>query len=1047
MEAHREIESWDDDLDFELPTDFKTGTSSVATRSRRGSMSSRMSMNSEGFDMVDFPEKVLFAPDNDFTNAIASAHEAGIPIPDGVPASALVGGVIRRLGAAKPKAAEIQEDWSDDLEFPEKGAMRIHKMGSDTPAVLETSPKQEKPTTLQSPVQLAKLKPVTMASRLDRFREDANESFEDANSMSPLQIPKSLQRNKVLEEDSARRYQEATRALGAGPEPDDFDADIDFPEDTNQLRLRGAQSVANFQNLPDDATNSRDVEEWLEESLGARFPNVEPVEQHEQVVDNTTTQDTAAIDSDDEGLDDIVFPEDNFDFGSALQRRRAESFASQAQQETVQRVIADISPNEAAKDDFFSGIEFGDETVFDSGKLTLNRNIQHKQLTKKKAPGHRSAMSLFFTNKPTRPPRLSNPPLPSQLEKIAEASDSHNEKTLPTLRHRKSQSTPLAQTASSQIGKHGSGLHNIPPPPPVPTTPSSRNRIVATRSPKATKGEPTTTSAQLLRMKRSMPNVRSTTSSPSQRSVTRTPSRTEGQRPTTPGRSKTPNRAKTPSDRGDTTPTRRPPVPGLPTASPARSQIPNVSVKTTRHKRTESSPVKHSTTRPSSRHSGRGRPTSLIMKTPGIAPESLKREAASTKVVTHPARRRNYGDGSELQIFDDLPTNPKVEKRFTVQPVGRGAPNVKTLRAMSVPFETPSKFDTPSKAKVEPVVPPVQSKLSGSVPSFARDTKASRTAREQRTSALQANNSHWRMQIALRNASPKTNKKPQQRPHLIKPLGNASNQPKVRGEEDPHAAVEETRSEDPLNGDISFIDDEPFTILEDQMVFDENTPFNVNLDFSPSKPLASFSPRVQFLIPVSRIMLTKPPPETALKGMTYNPRTFRWEGNEQAVRDFETPQPPPTPPTTAARPALISNVSSTKNVQVVGGMVFDPSRMCWLKVTEDSEGESERDPFEGLDDLEDSTSRISGGTHGDLGNFGEFVVGEEFDVGPVFVSNQREEEKRWRVKLEGWVAPQKRFDVKQKWELRELVMRSVQAEYPVELDVEEIATEQIGIAV
>src|SRR5690606_28527465 len=193
-------------------------------------------------------------------------------------------------------------------------------------------------------------KPVTMASRLDRFREDANESFEDANGMSPLQIPKSLQRNKAVEENSARRYLEATRALGGGPEAeqDDFDADIDFPEDTNQLRLRGTQSVVDFQNLPDDATTTnRDVEEWLEESLGARFPNVEPVEQHEVLDNNTSTQDTAAVDTDDEGLDDIVIPEDDFDFGSALQRRRAESFASQAQQEAVQRAIADISPDQA----------------------------------------------------------------------------------------------------------------------------------------------------------------------------------------------------------------------------------------------------------------------------------------------------------------------------------------------------------------------------------------------------------------------------------------------------------------------------------------------------------------------------------------------------------------------------------------------------------------------------------------------------------------------------------------------------------------------------
>lgn len=250
---------------------------------------------------------------------------------------------------------------------------------------------------------------------------------------------------------------------------------------------------------------------------------------------------------------------------------------------------------------------------------------------------------------------------------------------------------------------------------------------------------------------------------------------------------------------------------------------------------------------------------------------------------------------------------------------------------------------------------------------------------------------------------------------------------------------EESVEDDPLNGDISVIGEESFIASNQQMSFDENTPFEF---LSSYPPPPTSSPKVHFLIPASNLVLTKPP-TSALKGMTYNPRTFRWEGNEQAVRDFETPQPPSTPPTTiTARPALISNVSSTKNVQVVGGMVFDPSRMCWLKVTEDSEGESERDPFEGLDDLDDSTSRVSGGTHADCG---EFVVGEEFDVGPMFVANQREEEKRWRAKVEGWIAPQVKFNAKQKWELRDLVMKSVERAEMEEMEA--IPVEAIGIAV
>ena len=138
--------------------------------------------------------------------------------------------------------------------------------------------------------------------------------------------------------------------------------------------------------------------------------------------------------------------------------------------------------------------------------------------------------------------------------------------------------------------------------------------------------------------------------------------------------------------------------------------------------------------------------------------------------------------------------------------------------------------------------------------------------------------------------------------------------------------------------------------------------------------------------------------------MTYNPRTFCWEGNEQTLEDFDRHQAV-TPP----RPALITNINTnasgiSKGIQVVGGMVFDPQLMCWLKAPGDNEDESDSDPFEGMDDLLDEVVSIDGTNVSGLGtNFGEFIVGEEFDVGPEFVRRQREEEERWRRRIDGWV--------------------------------------------
>ncbi|RIB01682.1 hypothetical protein C2G38_964422 [Gigaspora rosea] len=59
--------------------------------------------------------------------------------------------------------------------------------------------------------------------------------------------------------------------------------------------------------------------------------------------------------------------------------------------------------------------------------------------------------------------------------------------------------------------------------------------------------------------------------------------------------------------------------------------------------------------------------------------------------------------------------------------------------------------------------------------------------------------------------------------------------------------------------------------------------------------------------------------------MVYNPILQRWDGNESALKDFDSsPQ----------RPALISNMNpqstNTKSLHMVGRMIFDPVKMSWF---------------------------------------------------------------------------------------------------------------------
>lgn len=165
--------------------------------------------------------------------------------------------------------------------------------------------------------------------------------------------------------------------------------------------------------------------------------------------------------------------------------------------------------------------------------------------------------------------------------------------------------------------------------------------------------------------------------------------------------------------------------------------------------------------------------------------------------------------------------------------------------------------------------------------------------------------------------------------------------------------------------------------------------------------------------------------------MQWNSALSRWEGNDAILHAFEpsvqqiNSAAPPSPP----RPALITNMAGAgQGVQVVGGMVFDPARMCWLKLgrresqfplaaSNDSQSnpmspsggdeEDDDDPFKGIDDLKENEAGARAGVGKDSstnggGVGGDWLVGEEFDLGPEFIKRQREEEAVWRGKCAGW---------------------------------------------
>lgn len=383
------------------------------------------------------------------------------------------------------------------------------------------------------------------------------------------------------------------------------------------------------------------------------------------------------------------------------------------------------------------------------------------------------------------------------------------------------------------------------------------------------------------------------------------------------------------------------------------------------------------------------------------AAEALAREAAVKRQITKPVRRRHFGDGCELDGFDDLPTSQAVEQKFIKQPIARSAPK-SLLRTMIHQNVLPERSQTASPVPLTPYSP---SKAYENLPRFARDTNASRMAREhvlsQRAPSasgapLATLTNQWKAQISAKTGlnpansqQPTRSKKshgPPQKPQLIKPLGNLNN-PKC-------------------------------------MCKSMNYPtFDANVSYS------------------------------AVKGMWYNPHTYRWEGNENDLTPFDAPASSPSTTSlpsymfrekenSTPRPALITNINSSQGVQVVGGMVFDPHRMCWLKIAPQSRNskssaadtldefdalDDEEDVFKDVPDLEDSPTKEDvdvGGMKSDRtsGLKDEWLVGEEFDVGPEFVKRQREEEERWRRKCEGWVGAQRESGGEAwRWDIREVV--------------------------
>lgn len=971
--VEEDIECWDDE-DFVVDADelsFRTSnTGSVALHPRRESTSSRLSLRSD-IESQQGEERQVHIPDDNESSkldAIAAAQHAGIPLPQNVPSSALTGGTIKRLGGRRIQKF-IQDDWENDLDIPDDSSSFEIKKPDDSefPVVL----RQVSAGSVQgSPTRLMKAPILSDSSSRPSSSKDGN----------PSALSKAIDLERFMDADDDDIFGDGAATIKVsktrqGPKPisfitpptpqkkdgsaldDDFELDLELPSH-GKLQLSARRDIPKT-----PSTQSEDLD-WGEGSLGTRYGGTRRdgrFTRSSSAALSPSMSSSMTAESEDETFDGLLLPAGPLDFKERLQRRKQSPSPSRQSLDAQLTSAALASTNEPEtkpsqteqeRQDMLDGLEIGDGEVFDASKLTLHRNVKVKDSHAASSARPKTAISLTFTNKTsqTRLPRLSHDRTHSTtLEPVSESGGPIHQ------RARRPQSR-LSHSAQSSVSSIPTPTTNAPVAPPA----TPRRRELTTRSSfTSLRNDAASSNTQLLRQKRSFTTVR-TNVSPAKSTVNRPPSRTESGRPASTVRPKTPvDRFR--SVESPVAQYRRNPMPFLPAgASQAQSQ--NANTKPVRQFR-----------RYNSENAIDSRPISRSFSRAGHrspSPQRYRVAADTWERLSRPKNKKKFGDGHELDGFDDLPTSKETETKFMKQPITAG-PKV-ALRNKTLHSSFPERTVTPA--------PQSPAKAIGT-PRFARDTAASRIARE----------------TSLANRAPTNG-----------PLANITAQrgPQLANRAAPTAPI---------------------------------PPYQNTIRSRKPKRQQQQKPHL-----ISNLNAGKE--SKVVNGMFYNADTCRWEGNENALNVFDSPTTTKTSgalPLAATRdkeagvprPALITNISATQGVQVVGGMVFDPQNMCWLKIgqvnnahSETSEAmndsnifeDDEDDVFKDIPDLEEPPAdEKHKGRVSDVKD--DWMVGEEFDVGPEFVRRQREEEDRWRKKCEKWIGRGARDRDTWRWTIRELV--------------------------
>ena len=795
--VEEDIENWDDDDflveadDLTFRTSSNTNVPSRPASRRRDSASSHLSFLSELESLPGEERHVHIGDDEKSTlDAITAAQHAGIPLPKNVPSSALMGGTIKRLGGRRLKKI-IQEDWENDLELPDMSqglkikqhdhtefpdSLRQVSAGSSpirvtkSPSVIRQDLQDDRRESVQSCSSI-----LSAVINLDKFKDNEDDDDFFGDGCETIKIPKSRQPPKPISFITPPTPQKDGKT--AADVEDDFEHDFELPSN-GKLKLSTRRDIPKT-----PASSQGDDLDWREGSLGTRYGGTRRDARSNRSSSasalSPSVSSSITAESEDETFDGLVLPVGPVNFSERLQlRRKSRSPQRISEEPLVPPPKAPTQPTDIDKQDFLEGLDIGDGEVFDSGKLTLHRNVKVKETQPASPARPKAAVSLTFTNKAinppvsTRIPRLNHERTHStSLEPVSESGGPiprSNRRSLSRLGHSAQSSvTSLpTPTSTSSSHSHSQALSSATP---------RRRELGLRTSTNSLRTEPTTTSAQLLKQKRSLPAIRAGNSpnKPGAYRYERPPSRSENNRPLSGIRPKTPvDRPRGAITESPVT-ARKSQLPFLP-AGGSQSQSQHVTSKNGRGFRRHDSENSLSSIdmRPGSRAFSRS-----TMRSP--SPHRYKVAADTWERLSKPKNKKNFGDGHELDAFDDLPTSKENETKYLRQPITSGPKAA--MRNKLYQNVLPDRTTTPAP----------QTPRASYTPHFARDTAASRIAREtalaQRVPSsgpLAPLTTQRVAQLSTRsNLSPQTpqgtirsrkhSKRPQQlKPHLIANLNN-----------------------------------------------------------------------------------------------------------------------------------------------------------------------------------------------------------------------------------------------------------------------------------